>query len=197
MGNVLERLPFEQDTFDAVFCNQTLLHIPEPVQAMQEMRRVCKPGGLVACREADWPYRYFPEEPGLQLYHKYLWLLVHGPPATPPSLSSSSDPLLSIATYPPNHRSGSHIHVWARQAGFDPARITKGASVQVLGTPEERSVRANVVVGRIEEGGHREKFLGVGASAEEVDEIVRGWRAWGENVDGWFASVDCEVVCWK
>ncbi|KAF1851825.1 S-adenosyl-L-methionine-dependent methyltransferase [Cucurbitaria berberidis CBS 394.84] len=203
VGNVVEGLQqFQDGTFDVVFCNQTLLHIPEPVKALKEMRRVCKKGGLVACREGIWPFRYYPELPGFAVFLKFFWLFIHGPPTnSSPSSSSApaawSDTILGSGPYPSNHRSGSYVHVWARQAGFDPAKIKKGAGVHTLATPEERKFLAGVMVGRIEQAGHREKFLDLGATKEEVDEMVRAWREWEEDVDGWVANVNSEVVCWN
>src|SRR5690349_2496687 len=39
------------DTFDVVHAHQVLQHLPDPVGALREMRRVCKPGGVVAARD--------------------------------------------------------------------------------------------------------------------------------------------------
>ena len=71
-GNVLEGLPFEDETFDVVWMSQVLLHIPEPVKALKELRRVLKTGVCVADREGDFPYFWYPSLPGLQLSSKYL-----------------------------------------------------------------------------------------------------------------------------
>lgn len=38
-------LPFASDSFDVIFCNHVLEHIPEDEKAMQELYRVLKPGG--------------------------------------------------------------------------------------------------------------------------------------------------------
>lgn len=38
-------LPFESDTYDIIFCNHVLEHIPDDTRAMQELYRVMKPGG--------------------------------------------------------------------------------------------------------------------------------------------------------
>ena len=46
----IHSLRFEDDTFDVVHAHQVLQHIADPVKALQEMRRVTKVGGLVACR---------------------------------------------------------------------------------------------------------------------------------------------------
>ncbi len=39
-------LPFEDDSFDVVFCNHVLEHIPDDKKAMQELFRVLKKGGF-------------------------------------------------------------------------------------------------------------------------------------------------------
>ena len=38
-------LPFENESFDVVFCNHVLEHIPDDTQAMRELYRVIKKGG--------------------------------------------------------------------------------------------------------------------------------------------------------
>ena len=39
-------LPFEENSFDVVFCNHVLEHIADDTKAMQELYRVLKPGGM-------------------------------------------------------------------------------------------------------------------------------------------------------
>jgi len=39
-------LPFEEDSFDVVFCNHVLEHIEDDQKAMSELYRVLKPGGM-------------------------------------------------------------------------------------------------------------------------------------------------------
>lgn len=39
-------LPFDSDTYDIIFCNHVLEHIPDDRKAMQELYRVLKPGGM-------------------------------------------------------------------------------------------------------------------------------------------------------
>lgn len=39
-------LPFENDSFDYIFCNHVLEHIPDDTKAMQELFRVLKKGGM-------------------------------------------------------------------------------------------------------------------------------------------------------
>jgi len=39
-------LPFEDNTYDIIFCNHVLEHIPDDTKAMQELYRVLKSGGM-------------------------------------------------------------------------------------------------------------------------------------------------------
>src|SRR5438309_3830464 len=48
------RLDFADGTFDVVHAHQVLQHVTDPVAALREMRRVCRPGGLVAVRDSDY-----------------------------------------------------------------------------------------------------------------------------------------------
>jgi len=53
-GNVLERLTYPDDTFDIIFCSQLFGHLPPPdlpLRALTEIRRVLKPGGILATRD--------------------------------------------------------------------------------------------------------------------------------------------------
>ncbi len=53
-ANVLEGLPYPDNTFDIIYSSQVLGHLPPPdlpVQALVEMRRVLKPGGILASRD--------------------------------------------------------------------------------------------------------------------------------------------------
>src|SRR5690606_37351978 len=38
-------IPFEENTFDVVFCNHVMEHVDSDLRAMQEIYRVMKPGG--------------------------------------------------------------------------------------------------------------------------------------------------------
>lgn len=41
----INAMPFEDNSYDVVFCNHVLEHIPDDVHAMKEILRVMKPGG--------------------------------------------------------------------------------------------------------------------------------------------------------
>src|SRR5262245_49108904 len=46
-------LPFPEGTFDAVFADNVLWHLREPLAALREMRRVLRRGGVIGIRDAE------------------------------------------------------------------------------------------------------------------------------------------------
>ena len=110
-------LPFADDSFDVVHAHQVLQHVAEPVAALVEMRRVCRPGGLVAARDGDYPsFTFAPAEPDLSR---------------------------AIAAYGELTRvnrahwdAARHLLAWAHAAGFED--VTATASVWCFATPQDR-----------------------------------------------------------
>lgn len=54
-----ERMPFDSDTFDGVLLNEVLEHVQDEHEALSEIQRVLKPGGVLALYS---PNRRFPFE---------------------------------------------------------------------------------------------------------------------------------------
>ena len=53
VGSVLD-LPFSAASFDRVLATQLLLHVPDPVKALVEIKRVLAPSGAISISEIDW-----------------------------------------------------------------------------------------------------------------------------------------------
>ena len=64
-----EKLPFEDDSLDAIFAVHVIHHIPDIDKFLNEAKRVLKPGGGIVCVEPYWSplayvmFRYFHPEP--------------------------------------------------------------------------------------------------------------------------------------
>ncbi len=50
----IETLPFEDASFDALSCTQTLLYVKDLDKALTEFYRLLQPGGRIAIIETDW-----------------------------------------------------------------------------------------------------------------------------------------------
>ena len=53
LGSVLD-LAFPSASFDRVVATQLLLHVPDPMKALIELKRVLAPSGLISITEIDW-----------------------------------------------------------------------------------------------------------------------------------------------
>lgn len=65
-------LPMPDDTYDLVFCSQTLEHTKDPVQVLREIRRVLKPGGE-AWLSAPFFYEEHEKPFDFYRYTQYAW----------------------------------------------------------------------------------------------------------------------------
>jgi SAM-dependent methyltransferase len=65
MDGDADSIPAEDGSFDVVLCTQVLEHVAEPLQALQEFRRVLVPGGLLLAtvpflwEEHETPFDYY------------------------------------------------------------------------------------------------------------------------------------------
>ena len=56
-------LPFADNTFDVVHCHAVLMHVPNLAQALAEVKRVLKPGGILSARESIISSHFFEPDP--------------------------------------------------------------------------------------------------------------------------------------
>ena len=169
------RLGFGDATFDVVHAHQVLQHLADPVAALVEMRRVCRPGGLVAVRDADYPaMTYFPSNP---------------------RLDRSQALYVALSDVLGTHcGAGRRVLAWARAAGF--AEVTPSASVWCFATPEERAWWGGLWADRVTSSDLADQLVDRGlASREVLGECAAGWREWAASPDGWFAVLHGEVLC--
>ncbi|GES28956.1 class I SAM-dependent methyltransferase [Streptomyces angustmyceticus] len=170
-------LDFPDDTFCVVHAHQVLQHVGDPVQALREMRRVTRPGGLVAVRDSDYSaMTWYPEVDGMADWLR-LYLRV--------ARANGGEP-----------DAGRRLHAWARQAGFAPDAITATAGTWCYRTPEERSWWSELWADRTVNSSYARLAVDGGhATTEQLDRIARAWRAWGAEEDGWFGILHGEILC--
>jgi len=167
-------LSFEDDRFDVVHAHQVLQHLADPVAALREMRRVCRPGGTVAVRDADYEaMSWWPLDPRLDR-----WLELYRAAAR----ANGGEP-----------DAGRRLIAWVRAAGF--SDIAPSASVWCFAQPEDRAWWSETWAERSTDSPlSRQLVDSAMATQAELDEIGKAWHEWAQAPDGWFAVVHGEIL---
>ena len=157
-----------------VHAHQVLQHVDDPVLALREMRRVCRPGGTVAVRDSDYSaFTWFPAVPELDR-----WLEVYLQVAR----SNAAEP-----------DAGRRLLSWANAAGF--SEVTAGSSTWCYASPEDRAWWGGLWADRVVGSALAEQAVERGiATAAELAEVAAGWRRWAAHDDGWFSVLHGEVL---
>ena len=168
------RLDLDDATFDLVHAHQVLQHLADPVSALGEMRRVCRPDGWVAARDADYEaMTWWPVVAGLQR-----WLEVYRAVAR----ANGGEP-----------DAGRRLLSWASGAGF--AEVRASASAWCFATPEDRDWWAGTWAERTTASPLADRAVELGiATRAELDDCAAAWQAWGAAPDAWFVVVHGEVL---
>lgn len=169
-------LPFADGELDVVHAHQVLQHLPDPVAALREMRRVTRPGGLVAVRDADYAaMTWAPASPGIQEWRELYREVARAEGGEPDA--------------------GRHLLGWALAAGFAPEQVTCTASVWCYATPHERDEWGGGWAERVlrSEFADRARAHGL-ADDVALEAIADAWRGWSAEPDGWFAVLHGELI---
>lgn len=168
-------LDYPDGTFDIVHAHQILQHIADPVRALREMRRVTRPGGVVAVREADFGTMiWHPDPPGMDAWLPVYYKVARGNGGEPDA--------------------GRRLVSWARAAGF--TDITASASAWCYATPEEREWWSESWGGRLRNSAVADHAMAGGhATREELQHIYEGWKEWAAAEDGWYSVTHGEIIC--
>lgn len=170
-------LEFADDSFDVVHAHQVLQHLTDPVAALREMGRVCRPSGVVAARDSDYGAKtWFPASPWLDRWLDMYRRVARGNGAEPDG--------------------GRHILSWAQRAGF--MSVVPTASAWCFATPHDRAWWGELWAVRIVESDlARQAVDGGYATTAELASMAVAWREWADHDDGWFVVVHGEVLCSK
>ncbi len=168
-------LPVEDATFDAVHAHQVLQHLADPVSALREMRRACRPGGVVAVRDGDYAaMHWYPADPLLDR-----WLDLYRQAAR----GTGGEP-----------DAGRHLLAWALQAGF--AEVVPSASAWCFATPEDRAWWGGLWADRVTGSALTDRIRERGLAGDaELGAIAAAWRRWAETPEGWFVCPHGELLC--
>jgi ubiquinone/menaquinone biosynthesis C-methylase UbiE len=168
-------LDYADASFDVVHAHQVLQHLADPVGALREMRRVCKPDGVVACRDGDYAaFTWYPLDPALDA-----WLALYRDIAR----ANAGEP-----------DAGRFLLAWAHAAEFP--EVTPSASTWCFATPDDRAWWGALWADRmttsaIGEQAERDGF----APRADLEEMAAAWRRWSAHPDAWFAVLHGEILC--
>ncbi|MFI1937306.1 class I SAM-dependent methyltransferase [Streptomyces purpureus] len=168
-------LEFPDESFDVVHAHQVLQHVGDPVRALREMRRVCRPGGIVAVRDSDYgAFTWFPQLPVLDE-----WQELYGRVAR----ANGGEP-----------DAGRRLLSWARRAGF--TDITATAGTWCFATTEERAWWSGLWADRTEASVYAKLAVDGGHTTPgRLAALAEGWREWGRQDDAWFMVPHGELLC--
>ncbi|MGD7705661.1 class I SAM-dependent methyltransferase [Microlunatus sp. Y2014] len=166
-------LDLPDDSFDVVHAHQVLQHVHDPVRALGELRRVCRPGGIVAVRDSDYHgFVWFPADPVLDR-----WLELYDSAAR----ERGGEP-----------DAGRHLLGWARAAGFTDVTVT--SSTWCWATPESRRQWGDMWAERIRRSAIADQLRERGVADGELDEVARAWQRWAAAPDGWMSILHGELL---
>ena len=176
VGNVYD-LDFADNSFDAVFAHNVLEHMVEPGRALQEMKRVLQPGGVIGLRDFDiGGVIHAPES---KLFQRFVdiyeadWEQLGGHPR----LARQLPAYLAIAEF-------EDVIATASFEAYSGAEVHTFMTEVLMGRLSEKAF-----VGRITQGGM--------ATLDEVDAIMDEFTAW-RNLPGAFVGLaHVEVVARK
>lgn len=170
-------LPFPDDTFDICHSHQLLQHVADQIQVLREMRRVTKPGGLVACREGDRSSTGI--GPVSEMMRKHM---------------ESINRVTADLGGEPWVRE--HMQVWACRAGFEADRVTLSTGIEELPTRAERKIWAGLLVGMATTSRYASLALEKGyVTKEELSEIVQAWKHWADDEGSYCKVGHVEMIC--
>ncbi|GAB3264489.1 methyltransferase domain-containing protein [Kineosporia babensis] len=170
----VHELQFETDSFDVVHAHQVLQHVADPVQALREMIRVCRPGGVVAVRDSDYGgFVWYPQLPALD--H---WLELYYAAAR----ANGGEP-----------DAGRRLLAWARAAGAE--NVTVSSATWCHADPDARAGWGGMWADRIVNSAITQQLLTSGlATEDDLKSISSAWSEWAAHPDGWISILHGEVL---
>ncbi|MFT4051653.1 MAG: methyltransferase domain-containing protein [Microbacterium sp.] len=167
-------LPFEDDAFDVVHAHQVLQHVADPVQALRELARVTRPGGIVAVRDSDYAgFCWWPILPALET-----WLDLYRAAAR----ANGGEP-----------DAGRRLLSWAHAAGLTDVIAT--SSTWCYASPEERAWWGGMWADRVLTSAIAEQLRASGqATQADLHAISTAWKDWAARDDGWFSVLHGEII---
>uniref|UniRef100_A0A7S3PGI3 Methyltransferase domain-containing protein n=1 Tax=Aplanochytrium stocchinoi TaxID=215587 RepID=A0A7S3PGI3_9STRA len=171
-------LPYDNHSFDVAHAHQVLQHLTDPVRAMREMKRVVKPGGVVACRDAD--YSTMLGSPDLEFIKR--WNEIYKETCR----RNNAEP-----------DAGRYLFKWARESGSAASNIEYSADVVVYSPTDPTFQKAwgNAWAERSLNSAFGRQAIEYGISTkEEMMKVAIAWQEWAKDKDATFYYVNGQVL---
>ncbi|KAF2192407.1 S-adenosyl-L-methionine-dependent methyltransferase [Zopfia rhizophila CBS 207.26] len=167
----------EEATFDIVHAHQVLQHLQDSLSALQVMKRLTKPGGIVAVRDVDYSAcTWYPEIEGMREWLDLYIRVAQG---------LKGDPNI-----------GKKLHAVAIQAGFERSEIETSVGTWTFSTPEERAFWCGLWADRTVQSSFKSNAIESGHATEaDLQRIVETWRDLEGREDGWFTVMNGQIIC--
>jgi ubiquinone/menaquinone biosynthesis C-methylase UbiE len=167
-------LPYPDASFDVVHAHQVLQHLVDPVGALVEMRRVLRPGGVLAARDADYAaFAWAPRDPVLTR-----WLELY----SAVTRHNSAEP-----------DAGRFLRGWAQRAGF--TDVTTSSSTWTYADASSTAWWGGLWADRCELSAFAEQAVAYGLSTrEELSAIAAAWRRWAAQPDAYIMVPSGEIL---
>ncbi len=172
----IDAIPFENASFDAVFSNFVLEHLRSPADALKEMHRVMKPGGVIGLVGNDVDGRLLSptDDPIVELFklRERVWEHNGG-----------------------NPRIGKHLRGMLHEAGF--SRVRGMEKRYFSGTKEEIELMGNrIMIGNVSKALETAAELGW-TDAEAKNRVADQWYSFAAKPDAYISTSQCQAIGWK
>jgi ubiquinone/menaquinone biosynthesis C-methylase UbiE len=173
----IHNLPFPDNSFDIVFAHMVIVHLPEYRKAIREVKRVLKPGGIIAVRDPVFkePIIY-PDTPEiLEIWNFRIKM---------PSIDGADFNL------------GKKMRSILVSEGFN--NVSATASINSYGDKKSFDKYKKFVVGELTDAEYVKKALASGmVTKEKLQHYIDVWTDFCNNPEAFVGVVMCEAIGYK
>lgn len=170
-------LNYPDNSFDIVYTHQVLQHLGKPIEALLEMKRVLRPGGIIAVRDAD--YGVFSWSPALAEFDA--WMAIYQEVTRRNGATANG---------------GRALKGWVSKAGFHSLEVS--GSVWTFSTLKDRQWWGGAWAQRVLKSDFADQALKYGvADSAQLESISAAFMRWVADDEAVFFVPNYEVIARK
>ena len=168
-------LPFAAGSFDVIHLHQVLQHLADPVAALQALRPLLAPGGVLAARDADYgAMSWSPASAGLDRWLELYEACGRGVGGEPDA--------------------GRHLVAWAESAGM--RDVVGSMSHWTFSSLEDRAWWGSLWAERMRSSALADTAVALGlADRDELEVLAESWDAFAALPQARFVVPHGEILC--